>query len=199
MLATPSLAATERRVFRAYWQDGLLDLITGVVIILVGVGGLCDALVPLLALPIVGVFAWRFARRSITEPRFGSVVFSPRRVHQLRHGLVAILSLGLVVGGNLVTRLWLGRTHTPFAEWFAPAIPATILLAMSLSCAFVLGLWRFVVYALLFGAAGLWVSAVRLEPWWALVAVGAAIALWGAVLLATFLREFPKLSNEVEE
>jgi hypothetical protein len=198
MPSRPNLASTEKRLFRAFWQDGLLDLIAGVITALVGVGALCGALVPMLALPIVGVFAWQWARQRITAPRLGSVVFSPRRRHQLKHGLIAILSLGLVVGGNLVTRVWLPDVHSSLAAWFVPAIPATIVAAMCLSCSVALGLWRFLLYGLLFAAVGLGAAATGLEPWWGLVAGGAAVALSGAVMLAVFLRNYAALSNEVE-
>lgn len=193
----PSLAATEKRVFHASWQDGLLDIIAGITVALIGTGGLLGVLTSTLGLPIVGIIAWHTARRKITQPRLGFVVFSTRRRHDLRHGLVAILSLGVVVGGFLVTRIW--QAHSPFAEWFAPAIPATILATLALSCAAALNLWRFVAYGLIFAAAGLGAAATRIEPWWCLVVGGVAIATWGVFMLIGFLREFPKLSNEVQD
>ncbi|MGD8451905.1 MAG: hypothetical protein PVJ57_08810 [Phycisphaerae bacterium] len=198
MFRGPNLAATEKRIFRAFWQDGLLDIVAGTTIVLIGVGWSCGVLIPMLAMPIVGIIVWQSARHRITEPRLGSVVFSARRLHQLRHGLIAILSLGLVVGGNLVTRVWLKRTDSPLATWFAPAIPVTILAAMSLSCAAALGLWRFLVYGILFAAVGLALATAEMEPWWGLVAGGAAVAAWGVIMLVTFLREFPRLPSEAE-
>jgi hypothetical protein len=198
MLAQPTLVKAERRVFHAYWQDGLLDIVAGVCVILIGAGALLGALVPMLGTSIVGVFVWQAARRAITDPRLGSVVFSERRIRQMRHGLIAIVSLGLVVGGNLVTRIWLKDSPTSFSQWFAPAIPATILAAMSMSCAVALGLWRFVAYGAIFAIAGLGIADATMEPWWGLVAGGTAMALWGAVMLRRFLREFPKLPGDAD-
>jgi len=192
------LTKAERRLFRAFWQDGLLDIIAGATVALIGVGWLLGVFVPALGLPIVGVFAWQGARRRITEPRLGSVEFSDARVHDIRHGLIAIVSLGLVVGGNLITRVWLAGTPTPFTQWFAPAIPATIIAAMSLSCAAALGLWRFVAYGVVFGVAGLAVAEFDSEPWWALITGGAVVALCGVDMLVRFLRRFPELPNEAE-
>ena len=192
------LTKAERRIFRAFWQDGLLDIIAGAAVALIGAGWLFGAFVPSLALPIVGVFVWQEARRRITEPRLGSVEFSEGRVRDIRYGLIAIVSLGLVVGGNLVTRIWLADSPTPFSRWFAPAIPAAIIAAMSLSGAAALGLWRFVGYGAVFGAAGLTVAAVEGEPWWALIGGGAVVTLCGAAMLARFLRRFPKLPNEAD-
>ncbi len=193
-----NFAKAERRVFHAYWQDGLLDLVAGATAMLIGVGWFLDVFVAILGLPIVAVFVWQAVRQRVTEPRLGSVVFSAQRRRDLKHGLVAILSLGLVVGGNLVTRLWLGDSHSALAQWFAPAIPATIVAAMSLSCAVALGLWRFVGYAGFFALAGLIVAAAGLEPWWGLMIGGVAVMICGAVMLSQFIHNFPKLSNGAE-
>jgi len=126
------------------------------------------------------------------------VVFSAQRRRDLKHGLVAILSLGLVVGGSLVTWVWSGESHSTFAQWFAPAIPATIVAAMSLSCAAALGLWRFVGYSLLFALAGMIVAVAGVEPWWGLIIGGIAVTMCGTVMLSRFIHNFPKLSDEAE-
>lgn len=199
MARQPSLTLTEKRVFHAFWQDGLLDVVAGATIAGIGLGWLCGVFVPMVALPIVGVFAWQSARRRVTEPRMGSVAFSTQRRHRLVHGLIAIFSLGVVVGGNLVTRVWFGRTHSALAQWFAPAIPVTIVAAMSLSCAAALGLWRFLLYGIILFLVGLGLAGADLEPWWGLIAGGAVIAICGAVMLAAFLRDFPILPSETED
>ena len=198
MITQPDLGVTERRIFRAYWQDGVLDLLAGVSAAVIGVGALFGVLVPMMGVPIVAVFAWQVARRRITEPRLGSVVFSERRVRQMRCGLIAIASLGLVVGGNLVTRVWVHRSESSFSEWFAPAIPAMIVAAMSMSCAAALGLWRFVVYGVIFALAGLGMAEGALEPGWALVGGGLVVAGWGVVMLVRFVHRHPALPAAME-
>ncbi len=127
------------------------------------------------------------------------MTFSVKRQREMLHGLIAVLCLGLVVGGNLVTRIWLNQSQSSFTQWFAPAIPATIVAAMSLSCAAAVGLWRFVVYGLIFAIAGLSVAATATEPWWGLAGGGTAAILWGAIMFARFLRNFPKRSKEAED
>ncbi len=193
-----NLAKAERRIFSAFWQDGLLDLVAGATVVLIGAGWLVNLLLPMLALPIVAMFVWQAVRKRVTEPRLGSVVFSAKRRHDLNHRLVAILLLGLVVGGSLVTSVWWGDLHSTFAQWFAPAIPATILAAMSLSCAAAIALWRFVGYSAFFALAGLIVAAVGLEPWWGLIIGGIAVMICGAVMLSRFIHDFPRLSDESE-
>ena len=105
-MATPNLAKVEQRIFRSYWQDGLLDLLVGVSAVLIGGCWLSGVSVLSLGVPIVTIFFWIWIRRRVTEPTLGHVVFSPKRQHDLKHGLIAILALGLVVGGNLITRIW---------------------------------------------------------------------------------------------
>ena len=152
----------------------------------------------MLASPIVATLVWQAVRKRVTEPRLGSVVFSAKRRQDLNHGLVAILSLGLVVGGSLITRVWWGDLHSSFTQWFAPAIPATIVAAMSLSFAAAFALWRFVGYSVFFALAGLIVAAVGLEPWWGLIIGGIAVMICGAVMFSRFIHDFPRLSDELE-
>lgn len=195
--ATPMKRA-EQRLFHAYWDDGLLDLLAGASVALIGASWLADVFVVGLAMPIIAIVLWQALRRQITEPRFGRLTFSDSRQHKLKHGLIAIVSLGLVVGGNLVTRIWLVDSPTPFSTWFAPAIPATIIAAMALSCGVALGLRRFLLYGLLFGFAGLIMALLQAEPWWALVVVGLLIMGCGGVMLARFVRRHPVLDENAE-
>lgn len=187
----PNMKRAERRVFRAYWSDGLLDMFVGLSVLTIGLGWWVDLFTPSLAAPVVACFFWRAAHERLVEPRMGSVVFSTRRRHDMLQGLIAIASLGLVVGGNLVTRIWMGKGHSGFAEWFAPAIPATIVAAMALSTAAAFGLWRFVGYGLLFSAVGLTVAAAKSEPWFALIAGGAGVIICGLLMLRTFFHRHP--------
>lgn len=135
-MATPNLAKVEQRIFRSYWQDGLLDLLAGVSAVLIGGSWLLDMFALSLGIPILAIYCWLWIRRRVTEPRFGHVVFSPKGQHDLKHGLIAIVALGLVVGGNLITRIWLNQQQSSFSEWFAPAIPGVIVVSSSRRCAY---------------------------------------------------------------
>lgn len=198
MYREPSLAATEKRVFRGFWQDGLLDIVVGATVFLMGVGALNGLLVLMPGLPIVGVLVWLAARRWITEPRLGTVTFSAQRVRRLRQGLIAILGFGLVVGVSVVIGVWFRSEGSSFAAWFAPAIPATIVATLSLCCALALGLWRYGVYGLIFLGVGVGAASWRVEPWWCLVGGGLVVATWGVFMLVGFLRDFPELSHTPE-
>jgi len=191
MATKQTLAPLERKVFRSYWQDGMIDILAGISSILIGLGWLVDLFPITLGVPVLAITAWIGIRRKVTEPRLGHVSFSSKRRRDMIHGWIAVLSLGLVVGGNLVTRIWIGGSHSSASQWFAPAIPAMIVAAMSLSCAAALGLWRFVFYGVIFAASGLAIAEVRAEPWWGLVVGGVMVACCGGILLLRFLRTFP--------
>lgn len=198
MAKKPILDRLEKKVFRSYWQDGVIDLLAGISTILIGVGWLVDLFPLTLGVPILAIIAWAGIRQRVTEPRLGNVTFSSKRRRDMVHGWIAVLSLGLVVGGNLITRIWMDGSYSSASEWFAPAIPAFIIAAMSLSCAAALGLWRFFFYSVIFAACGLAVAELRTEPWWGLVLGGTLVSISGSILLVRFLLAFPLQSNSTE-
>lgn len=191
------LSATEAKVFRSWWQDGVLDLIAGSCVTLIGLGWLAGFPLAGIAVPPIALTAWPILRRRITEPRLGQVRFAARRRRDMRFGMIAVLSLGLVLGG-FVADLYRGGSDSQLLRWLAPAIPGSIVAALALSTAEALRLVRFVGYAAGFVAAALVVAALDADPGWALFAGGALVAASGARLLVRFLREFPVLSTEMD-
>jgi peptidoglycan/LPS O-acetylase OafA/YrhL len=122
---------------------------------------------------------------------------APRRF-QLRHGLVAVLSLGVLLMGLTLIHLSDAARDSAFVHWISPGIPGLILVAMCLSTAEAIRLPRFVGHAVAFLAAALVVAALDVDPGWALLAGGAVMASVGALLLARFLREHPELPDDLE-
>jgi hypothetical protein len=198
MKAQPELAATEARVFRAYWQDGVLDLLAGSSLVLIGIGWLAGFVLAGVIVPPIAISMWPLLRNRITKPRLGQVRFGAARRFRMRHGLIAVASLGVLLCGFVALHVLRGEA-SDFLRWIAPGIPALILAALALSAAEALRLVRFVVYAAAFVAVGLAVSAVDADPGWAIVAGGVVVAASGARMLASFLRRFPCLPAEMEE
>jgi len=196
MQLSSNFAKAEKRVFYAYWQDGLLDIFAGASVAVIGVCWLLGGIVATLGLPIVAICLWTAVRRRVTEPRLGRVTFTAKRSHDLKHGLIAIVSLGIVLFGFIGSKLWRHGATSAFEQWLAPAIPALLLALMCLSCAEALRLGRFVIHALAFAAGGLIAAAARFEPVWALIIGGSFVTCWGAAMLRTFLRDFPPLPSE---
>jgi hypothetical protein len=198
MTTGAAFASTEARLFRAWWQDGLLDLLAGACLVATGLGWLAGfvlagALAPAVALPL-----WPLLRQRITRPRLGEVRFAAARRLRMRHGLVAVVSLGVVLLGFVALSLSEAEARSELLRWAAPAIPALLLAALALSAAEALRLLRFALYAAGFVAAGLVVASLEAEPGWAILAGGALVLASGIRLLAVFLREFPRLPSEMD-
>jgi len=197
MIGRAELAKNEARMFAAFWADGVLDLVAGAGVVLIGTGWLLGFFLAGVVAPVISLSAWFVLRQRITHPRLGQVTFGPARRFELRYGLVAILSLGVLLLG--FTLFGIAGWRPPVGlHWLAPAIPAAILGALSLSTAEVLRLWRFVLYALVFFAAGLGVSALDADPGWAMAVAGGFIACNGTRLLVAFLHAHPPLPTEME-
>ncbi|HXI01928.1 MAG TPA: hypothetical protein VNI57_02020, partial [Candidatus Saccharimonadales bacterium] len=132
MNARSELASTEAQVFRAYWQDGLLDLLAGSSILMIGLGWLTGFVLAAVIVPPLAIVMWPLLRRRITDPRLGQVRFNAERRFRMRHGMIAVLSLGVLLFGFVGVRLLKGET-SDLLRWLAPAIPALILAALALS------------------------------------------------------------------
>jgi hypothetical protein len=198
MSTTPEFAATEKRVFSAFWQDGVLDLLAGVALLSIGIAWLLHLFWLTAVVPGPFVVMWPILRRTITEPRLGQVRFQVERRHSLLHGSIAVLCLGLISFGFMVIRLYRGGDESALLRWLTPAIPSLLLALLALSIFGVLRLLRLLVYAAVLVAAGLIVAALDLEPGWAMLSVGVVITITGMVRLIRFLREFPRLPQEFE-
>ena len=179
----------EARLFRTFWDDGLLDLMFGIGAVGIAV---CWAagLVPLGAVvPALLAIAWNPLRRGIIEPRAGWVEFSRARSESNRRKLIGALLLGvagLVLVLALIAATRSGGDVVPSA--LAAAIPAVLIGIMAVVVATGLHTIRFVAYALLFVAFGLATALLEGEPEVAMLAGGGAVILSGAWLLARFFR-----------
>lgn len=198
MITGSELAGTEAKVFRAYWQDGLLDLVAGSTVVLIGFGWIAGLWISGIVVPPVALVAWPILRRRITEPRLGAVRFGPERRSRMRHGLVAVCSLGVVLAGFVFPRLVLDRSPSELLRWLAPGIPALILAALALSASEALRIARFALYGAAFVVAALGAAALDVDPGWPMAAGGALMIASGARLLVRFLRDFPVLPTEIE-
>jgi hypothetical protein len=190
-------AKIETQLYRAYWQDGLLDLLAGMTLLLIGTGWVLGfMLAPVIVAPLALVL-WPLLRSRLTEPRLGRVRFNPERMLNLRAGGIALLATGVIVGGLVILKNLHQGPPSAFEQWLAPAIPALILTLLALCCAGALQLARLACYALVFLASGLLVAVVGAEPGWALLVGGAITALAGTAMLGRFLRAFPRLQDQL--
>lgn len=184
---------TEARLFEAYWQDGLLDLLAGVSVGIIGIGWLFGLVAVTAAVPAIAVVTWPVLRGRITAPRLGEVRFNAERVSGLRAGLGGALAVGVAAMVLFVVFALEDGEPSRWAQWIAPAIPALLLSFLATLTAALLHLMRFLTYAEVLFAGGLAAAILGWEPGWSMVLAGAVVTAAGAMQLGRFLHEFPRL------
>jgi len=194
--------APRDRLHAAYWQDGLLDLLIGLALVLIGLAWLADlvalgAVVPGILLPF-----WHVGRKRLVEPRLGYVKLDATRRAQWTRGQLALITLGL--GLLLVTTggffFFVGRPEGP-GSWesaLIPALPAGLVGLGGIVAALLFQFPRLALYGVAAGLFGLATAAIQGEPGWSLFLCGGVPLGVGFVRLRRFVRTFPILPQEME-
>jgi hypothetical protein len=187
-----TISEFEKTTFRSFWNDGLLDLMFGLVVLLIGISWWRDMAVLGAVFPAVCASLWHPLRKRLVVPRMGYVEFSGDRelkVRSFRTGLISFLT-GTMAFGVVVFVLWKGDVLPRAAEWIAGfplvliGIPA-VFFAVFTQCK------RFAVYALFLFLAGVEVIYQGWEPHVGLIASGVFISVIGLWILLRFLWRYP--------
>jgi hypothetical protein len=194
----PERTSPADRVYRAYLQDGSIDLFAGLAVAGTGAAWLFGlvALGPIA--PAVAVPLWMAFRRQWVEPRLGRVVFDASRRGRLRRAHLLLIAAGcaaLVLA--VATYLASAGGRPDWSRTLAPALPAALVGLAAVLSALVFAIPRLAAYAVPFVLGGALVAALDAEPGWALLAGGVVVAAAGGARLARFFRQFPLLSNEL--
>ncbi|MGD2129403.1 MAG: hypothetical protein PVJ33_01935 [Lysobacterales bacterium] len=182
--------ATDTELFRTYWDDGLLDLLAGVALLVAGAGWATRLGALAVVQAPLWIVMWAPLRRSLVEPRAGYVRFTLARRARNTRKLIFTAALGaLLLAFVTIAAQWVrGMDGAGIGELHA-ALPAAIVATMAVLTAFLTGARRFLGYAALLFLLG--TLAVKLDrgPALSLAVAGLVVALSGAVLLARFIRE----------
>lgn len=200
---TQDFGPLKRKIYLAYHQDGILDLIAGLVVLGFGTSMMTDNFAFLMASYFVMPIYYILKRR-ITTPRFGYVRIDSEEKVRVR-------SWTAVAGGVLflllfsILNIFLRQRPASSEEiqaWIRSydLIPLSALLfgLPALVAAIFLGPKRFYLYAFLavgLPAAGAWLN---IEPYIPIMTMGVIALAFGTVLLANFLQKYP-LNAEVED
>lgn len=182
----------EKRVFRSYWEDGLLDLFAALGVLIVGVSWAFDfpvggALAPALLIPL-----WGPIRQRVIEPRLGRVEFTDDREHRTRATLRAAIYVGLgVLALAILAYLGRDRIGALGAAGLSAGLPAVLLAIMAVLAAILIASPRFVLYAGVLVTAGVAGALQGLEPGRILLEAGAFILCVAVFLLTRFFRANP--------
>lgn len=189
----------EQQVYMSYHEDGLLDLLVGLAILLGGLNMLLDWDISLGALwVVIWLPLWLAAKRSITARRTLAVEVSEEQYADMMRGAVyVVIALVLVVFASMVV-LWGGNTGK-IPAWFLDGLQEYLALVLGLFGAVILsgaawlsGLQRLYAYGLLTAVAFVGGYLLNAPIVLAVTMMGAVITVWGAVTLARFVRKHPK-------
>lgn len=184
-----TMQSIEARLFRAWWNDGQLDLFFGVGAIGVAAFWAVDLVALGAAVPAMLALLWTPVRKAVIEPRAGWVEFGAGRVARSRRSLTAALATGVgVLAVIFVGGLFSAKGATQLASDLSAAIPAVSLALMAVMVAAGLRLGRFLWYAAALVVAGVAFALGGYEPEVSMFAAGTAVAAAGTILLARFFR-----------
>jgi len=187
-----SMREFESIAFRSFWNDGLLDLMVGLVVLMVGIFWWQDVAVLGAIFPAICASMWYPLRKRLVEPRMGYVEFSGDRelkVRSFRHGLIAFFT-GTAAFGAVVYLLWNGDVLPGPTAWIA-GFPLVLIGIPAVFFALFTNCRRFAVYALVLFLAGVEVIIQGWDPHVGLIASGVFITAVGLVILVQFLLRYP--------
>ncbi len=189
MTATTRL---EDRLLRRSWNDGLLDLFSGIGLTLMGVAWQFD----LVALGPIGpallLTLWKPVRQRLVEPRAGYAEPGARTQERMTRGLVTFLGAGvgsLLLGILLYTFRRGGGEFS--ASYLVAGLPAVLIAAGAAFVGLAFAVPRFFAYAVVLAVAAAATVVLELHPAPAMLAGGSFVTVSGALLLARFLHQNP--------
>jgi len=200
------LKELERKAFRSTFQDGLLDIFLGAVLLLFAVTPLLTdlGLGDFWSSVVMGcgwLVAWlglALAKRHVTVPRMGRVKPGPAR--RARHSRMIAISTVVLFAGVLAgfAVYLLPQPDTRLLDWLVPALLGLVTFGMFSLCAHLLDLPRLYGYGVLVGLAApagelAYRHGAAAHHGWPIAfgIAGSAIVVVGAVTLARFVRAFP--------
>lgn len=187
-----SKSRVERRIVRRYWDDGLIDVLSGIGVLLIGLAWQCN-LVPLGAVaPAMLIPFWSPLRKRITEPRMGYVEFSDDQEGRQRSFLLWTIGIGCLTFAIVVGAYFL-RT-SPLAgvaaeSWIA-ALPACLIGVLAAAVSFLILVPRFLAYGVVLALAGVAVVVLDMRPGAAMIAGGIIVTGVGLLRLAKFVHTY---------
>jgi len=199
---TQDFTPLRRKVYLAYHQDGILDLVAGSVVLGFGLNMLTDNIV-FLMIGWLAMMLYVLIKQRITVPRFGFVRFeSQKKTVQKAWISVGIgvlfvaffLTLNIFVSrqpASPETRAWIQRYHMVPLSAMLFGLP-------TLAAALFLGLKRFYLYTLLAVGLPLLGALLNIETYIPILTTGAIMVVFGVFLLVNFLQKYP-LESEGED
>jgi len=187
-----SFERLEQKTFQSYWDDGLLDVMTGFVLVAIGVSWWLDAFIWGIFFPPVCASLWFPLRKKLVEPRIGYVEFSGKRElkgRSFRMNMMMFLT-GIVL---LVLLLYFAGNvpNTDLARYLVAGLPAFLLSLMAFPFGMFTGCRRYYIYSLILLTVSVTTIIMGLEPGLPILAGGAAILVIGITIMVRFMASHP--------
>jgi len=204
MASDVNLKEIERKVFRSYFKDGLWDIYGALMLL-----GFSLAMVTgwdylMLVFAVLAV-ALLYLRRYIVVPRLGQVKFSSDRQAKTKRSILIAVIIGtftaligmvfFVLHSTNRMPIWLDIW---MEDYFLAAFGGMIALLVAIS-AYIVGVWRYYIYAGLTFMAFVLASILRPNDmeFIPILVAGGIILISGMVILTRFLGKYPKPSKEI--
>jgi hypothetical protein len=191
-------AQMDRQLYGAYWDDGLLDLICGMVLVVMGILWWFNVTY-LISFPIVlAPPLWFSLRRAIVEPRAGFVEFSRKRKRRNLKWIVAgyviftAMACLAVSGGAYLYKSEGGD----FVGSFINGVPGALTAILAFFAGWLTMARRFHVYALVLIVSGVITAVTQWTPAVPLLCTGVVVQAMGTKLLYNFRRNADAFEQE---
>lgn len=193
-----SLKEIEQKVFRTYFMDGLWDIYGALILLGFGLTMVTGWGYLMLAFAILAVILLLFRQR-IVMPRLGQVKFSSGRQGKTKRSkLIAMATLTFTMLLGMIFFVLYSTDNMPgwlniwMGDYFLAAFGGVLAVLVAAS-AYVVGVWRYYIYAALTFVAYIVANVLRPDnlegvP---ITVAGGIVLLSGVVMLTRFLRKYP--------
>lgn len=189
------------RVLRAFWQDGLLDVVAGVTLICIAIAWITGNYVLGTVAPAFAIPTWSVFRKWLVAPRLGNVRFDQTGHRRVKRSLLALYGIGCLCFVFGIVVYWITSSPNPSEirmEMAIPALPAVLVGVGGWLCAVMFGINRLAIYGAVCIAAGVSLVFWDLNPGWSLLVGGIFTSATGILLIIRFINRFPQLPAEME-
>lgn len=201
MTGHQDLQNLERRTYRDFYSDGIIDTYIGISLLWIGVAWIWLPDVAGLAgvLPAIFITPMLVGRKRFVERRIGYVKWTePRRQWEHRN-LVAALIAGtalLLVGVGVYMFASDSTADRDILANVAPGLIAWLLAAIAIGLAFLMSAKRMLAYGMVLIAGGIWTAQENASPGWPLLAAGTLVTITGITMLTAFIRSNPVVDQQ---
>lgn len=206
-----NLSEIEKKAYRSTFQDGLWDIVWGVIIIGMGINTVLKNMgVPkplyYLVIPLIAVLIGYFGKQRITIPRMGFVRFGPKREQTKRKiwilaSIITPIQIILII--LIKMQIFQSTFETGLSNYVGPLFLVMFTIIIFAIIAHIIDFPRFFLFGILMGLSIITAEILYLHvgsPLDGLIPfsiAGTIILVNGLVLMVRSLKKYPRTNEEV--